>query len=198
MSGSHDDAALVAAARAGDRAAMEELLERHYDRIAAIARRMLRSEADAEDATQDALVAVVRGLDRFDGRSAVSTWIHRIAVNACLDELRRRERRARPVGDLPDPDPIAAHVAVTSHGRPDPGPDAVADRLDIDRALADLPPEFRAAVVLRDLCGLDYDEIAQVLDVPPGTARSRISRGRRLLSATLGNPAGPLDVQGSG
>jgi len=190
-----DDDALVNAARAGDRAAMETLLERHYDRVAAISARMLGPGADAEDATQNALLAVVRGLARFDGRSAVSTWIHRVAVNACLDEIRRRGRRDRPT-DPHDPTGDLAGGLLDPTG-PRPGPEHVADQLDIEAALAKLPVEFRAAVVLRDLCGLDYAEIAECLEIPAGTARSRISRGRSMLATILGNPRATPDVQGT-
>jgi RNA polymerase sigma-70 factor (ECF subfamily) len=185
------DDELVAAAQAGDRAAMEALLDRHYDRIAAIATRMLRHRADAEDATQQALLAIVRGLDRFDGRAAASTWIHRVTVNACLDEIRRRGRRDQPVEAVEE---LGSPAAVTS--RASGLAETVADRVDVDRALARIGPDFRAAVVLRDLCGLDYEEIARVLEIPPGTARSRISRGRRLLGEALGNPTSTPDVQG--
>jgi RNA polymerase sigma-70 factor (ECF subfamily) len=176
-----DDPALVAAAQAGDRAALEALLRRHADRLHAVCRRITGNDADAADATQEALLALVRGLPRFDGRSAFSTWAFRVATNACLDELRRRRRRPEPTADEDldrgsDPD-----VA---------GLDAVGDRADIDAALATLRPEFRAAVVLRDLVGLDYAEIAEVLDVPAGTVRSRIARGRAVLADRLapGNP----------
>jgi RNA polymerase sigma-70 factor (ECF subfamily) len=188
--GGATDDDLVAAARAGDPTALEVLLERHYDRVATIATRMLRHRADAEDATQQALLAIVRGLPRFDGRSAVSTWIHRVTVNACLDELRRRDRRPRPV----DPDDPAGPLDT---GGARDATAVVADRVDIDRALATLAPDFRAAVVLRDLCGLDYAEIAECLDLPPGTVRSRIARGRRDLLAALGNHPAALDVQGT-
>src|SRR5687768_15158441 len=111
----------------------------------------MASHTDSADATQEALIAIVRGLPRFDGRAAFGTWAYRIATNACLDELRRRRRRPEPV--LPDLDRDA--------GWADTGPDldgAVADRLVIDAALAQLPADFRAAVVLRDLCRLDYAE----------------------------------------
>jgi RNA polymerase sigma-70 factor (ECF subfamily) len=193
--GSLDDGALALAAGRGDRDAMEALLERHYDRMAAIAARMLGRGADAEDATQNALLAVVRGISRFDGRSAVTTWIHRVTVNACLDEIRRRGRRDRPI----DPhDPTSDLVGHVEGVAPDTaGPDGVADHVDIEAALARLPVEFRAAVVLRDLCGLDYAEIAECLEIPAGTARSRISRGRRMLGEILGNPLAPSDVQGT-
>jgi len=139
------------------------------------------NRADAEDATQEALVAIVRGLSRFDGRSAFSTWSYRVATNACLDELRRRRRR--PDLGLPDDDALL--------GTDPAGPvdDLVVGELTIDAALQELPPDFRAAVVLRDVCALDYAEIGEVLGVPPGTVRSRIARGRALLATRLGgNP----------
>jgi RNA polymerase sigma-70 factor, ECF subfamily len=151
-----------------------------------VCRRITGNETDALDATQDALIAIVRGLPRFDGRAAFGTWAYRIATNACLDELRRRRRRPEPV--VPDLDRDSAWTADT--------PDldsAVTDRLAVDAALGQLPVEFRAAVVLRDVCGLDYAEIAEVLDIPPGTVRSRIARGRAVLARHLGEPAGADD-----
>ena len=147
----------------------------------ALCRRLAGNDADAADACQEALITVVRRLDRYDGRARFSTWLYRVATNACLDELRRRGRRPTPVDD-----------EVLTAGRAATGPavdGAVADRVDIDHALAQLSEEFRAPVVLRDLCGLDYAEIAEVLDLPAGTVRSRISRGRAALAHVLaGNP----------
>ena len=174
------DEDLVRAAQGGDRAALDQLLRRHYDRVYGVCRRIAGNEPDALDAAQEALLAVVRHIDRFDGTARFSTWLYRVATNACLDELRRRKRRPEP--GLPD----------------DPGPgdgpaldESVVDRADIDAALAQLPSEFRAAVVLRDLCGLDYAEIAVVLDIAPGTVRSRIARGRRTLAGLLARNPGP-------
>jgi RNA polymerase sigma-70 factor (ECF subfamily) len=187
-----DVASLVTAAQGGDRAALDRLLRHHQDQVYALARRLTGNHTDALDATQEALVAIVRGLPRFDGRSAFSTWVYRVATNACLDELRRRSRRsADPLPDFEDAgwQPPGRGES----GRSDPS-GAVADRIDIDRALAALPPEFRAPVVLRDLCGLDYAEIAEVLDIPPGTVRSRIARGRAALARTMsGNQTGSAD-----
>ena len=88
-----DDRQLVAAAQAGDRQALETLLGRHYDRVHAVCRRIAGSSRDADDAAQEAMISIVRGLPRFDGRSQFSTWVYRIATNAALDELRRRKRR---------------------------------------------------------------------------------------------------------
>jgi RNA polymerase sigma-70 factor, ECF subfamily len=180
----------VAAAQAGDRDALETLLRRHHDRLWALCRRLTGNHADAEDALQDALVAIARGINRYDGRAAFTTWSYRVTTNACLDELRRRRRRPIPEaletpGASPPPDGPGGAVSAP------PAPaavEAVADRLDIDAALALLPHDFRAAVVLRDLCDLDYAEIARVLGVPPGTVRSRIARGRSQLADLLGNP----------
>ncbi len=182
------DEELVDAARDGDGASLDLLLRRHATRLHAVCRRITGNPADADDATQEAMMAIVRGLPRFDGRSAFSTWAYRVATNACLDELRRRRRRPEPTED----ETLGAEEALRSGF--DSPLDAVADRVDIDRALAGLRPEFRAAVVLRDLVGLDYAEIGAILDVPPGTVRSRIARGRTAVADLLLAEAGNRDV----
>jgi RNA polymerase sigma-70 factor (ECF subfamily) len=171
------DEALARRAGRGDDDALEILLERHADRVHALCRRVVGDPDDALDATQEALIAVARGIGRFDGRSAFTTWHYRVATNAALDELRRRSRRPRPAGDVPDSGVGAGGID-----------DGVAARLDVDRALGELPEEFRVAVVLRDLCDLDYAAIATILEVPVGTVRSRIARGRAALRAAFGNP----------
>jgi RNA polymerase sigma-70 factor (ECF subfamily) len=171
------DDRLASVAADGDRAALEALLERHADRIHAVCRRVVANADDALDATQEAMIAVARGITRYDARAAFTTWLYRVATNAALDELRRRKRRPQPVEELPEPALAGGRVE-----------SEVAARLDVDRALAAIPEEFRAAVVLRDLFDLDYAEIADVLGVPPGTVRSRISRGRAALAEQLGNP----------
>jgi len=151
-----------------------------------VCRRLAGNEADALDATQEALIAIAGGIRRFDGRAAFSTWAYRVATNACLDELRRRQRRPSP--GLPD-DIGAGDRGVGS--APSVGIEVLPDRLAIDAALERLPAEFRAPVVLRDLCDLDYAEIADALGIPPGTVRSRIARGRAQLARLLepGNQA---------
>jgi RNA polymerase sigma-70 factor (ECF subfamily) len=174
-----DDTTLASLAAVGDRDALDVLLDRHVDRVHAICRRILGNPDDALDATQEALIAVARAIARFDGRSAFTTWMYRVATNAALDELRRRGRRPTPTASLVE--------AATPVGA---GPEAAAARIDIDAALARIPEEFRVAVVLRDLCDLDYAQIAEVLDVPAGTVRSRIARGRAALAVELGPPAG--------
>lgn len=179
------DDELVAAAQSGDRNALDQLLRRHYDRIYAVCRRVTGGTKDADDACQEALIKITRSLPRFDGRAAFSTWAYRIATNASLDELRKRKRRPslhsiNPYGDGSDGaepeaiDPMAAKRI-----------DAIDDRLAIDDALGELSDDFKAAVVLRDVADLDYDEIADVLDIPIGTVKSRIARGRAALAESL-------------
>jgi RNA polymerase sigma-70 factor (ECF subfamily) len=186
-----DDNALVAAARDGDRNSLDTLLRRHYDRVYAVCRRVTGHESDAADAAQEAMILIVRGLGKFDGRSTFATWVYRIATNASLDELRRKRRRPvvgtgewradadgddRTV-DQPDPD-SGARI------------DAIGDQMLLDQALAKLPEEFRVPVVLRDVGTLDYGEIADVTGVPVGTVKSRIARGRAALAASLSRSYG--------
>ena len=171
---------MVAAAQGGDRFALDQLLRLHYDRIHAVCRRVAGSTKDADDACQEALIKIVRSLPRFDGRSSFGTWAYRIATNASLDELRRRQRRPalHSVGDEDRPeavDPTADRYA-----------ESLPDRFVLDDALDRLPEDLRVAVVLRDVADLDYAEIAATLEVPVGTVKSRISRGRAALASSLG------------
>jgi RNA polymerase sigma-70 factor (ECF subfamily) len=144
-----------------------------------VCRRLTGNDADAADAAQETMISLVRNLQRFDGRSRFSTWAYRVAVNASLDELRRRQRRPR----LLDGDAEVESQLVGD--RVESGEAAVDNRLLVDAALVQLPIEFRAAVVLRDLCTLDYADIAEALGIPPGTVRSRIARGRAQLADLL-------------
>jgi RNA polymerase sigma-70 factor (ECF subfamily) len=143
------DEELAARAARGDRRALEALLDRHVDRIHALCRRVIADPHDALDATQEALIAVVRGIRRFDGRSAFTTWMYRVATNAALDELRRRNRRPLP-RDLHGFEPPAAAMSFAPSGG-SPIDERVGARVDVDAALAAIPAEFRVAVVLRDL-----------------------------------------------
>ena len=164
---------------------MNELLGRHYDRLYAICYRIAGNHADAADACQEALLSIVKGLDRFDGRAAFKTWSYRVASNACLDEMRRRNRRPLASSEtMPEPDDPAPSLA-----------DQVTDRLSIEDALPQLSEEFRVPVVLRDVAGFDYAEIAETLSIPAGTVRSRIARGRRQLSELVGNQVPPQGRQ---
>ena len=178
---SDDPDVLLAAARRGDHDALEALLRSVHDRMAAVARRMLRDPGDAADCTQEALVRVVRGLAGFDGRSSFSTWCHRIVATTALDELRRRGRRPVTVPET-DREPLSTESTPEQASL-----DALA-LADIDSALARLPEEFRQAVVLSDVADLDYPTIAEMLEVPVGTVKSRVARGRAQLRDLLGNP----------
>lgn len=185
------DDQLVEAARRGDGAAMDTLLRRHYDRVHAVCRRIAGGSRDADDAAQEAMIRIVRNLDKFDGRSTFGTWAYRIATNTSLDELRKRKRRPQlhVVRDDDDDGVLPEQADELSHRHID----SVADRMAIDAAVAALPDEFRAAVVMRDVADLDYAEIAEALNIPVGTVKSRIARGRRMLIAQLGNRDDPLE-----
>jgi RNA polymerase sigma-70 factor (ECF subfamily) len=178
-----DDAALLRAHVDGDPEAFGELVRRHRDRLWAVALRTLGDREDAADAVQDALVSAYRAAERFRGDSAVTTWLHRIVVNACLDRMRRRQ--ARPTVPLPEIDPTPATAS---------DPDTA---LDVRHALARLPIEQRAALVLVDLHGYPVSEVATMLGVAEGTVKSRCARGRARLAVLLGylrNPAAGSSV----
>lgn len=190
------EALLIANAQQGDTRALDELLRAHRQRIWGVCRRIVGSDADAHDATQEASIAIMRHIGKFDGTAAFSTWVYRIATNASLDELRRRKRRPIAADDSVLEFAGAGRVldgrAFDGMASADAGFDRrIADRLQVDAALQRLPVEFRTAVVLRDLCDLDYGEIAHVLGIPIGTVRSRIARGRAALArpeSGLGDP----------
>lgn len=169
---------LLARVVGGDRQAFEQVMRNHEDRVFSVCLRILGDRERALDATQDTFLAVFRKARQFEGRSAVGTWIYRIAVNTCYDQLRRAQRR--PTESLPehlDPaDPAAEQVIESAALRP-----------EIESALSELPPDFRNAVILSDLEGLPLPEVAEVLGVPIGTVKSRVFRGRRLLAQRLGN-----------
>jgi RNA polymerase sigma-70 factor, ECF subfamily len=180
------EAPVVAAARDGNRDALESLLRQHYDRCYALCRRLLGDDEDALDAAQEAMIAIARGISAFDGRSAFSTWVYRVTTNAAFDELRRRRRR--PAGDQWGDLSSDAGEESLYHGGPvdsDEVGDAVTARMTLDQALGRLSAEHRTAVVLRDMLDLEYAEIADVLLVPIGTVRSRLARGRAALADVL-------------
>lgn len=185
-----DTEPLLAAARSGDRRALNDLLRASYDTIHPVCRRIVGNDSDAADAAQEALMSVVRNLQRFDGRSRYSTWLYRIAVNASIDELRRRSRRRTAPWSSGPVEAGTASVVASAPPGGEPayeggGPEDVVGMLDLEAALMDLPLDYRSAVVLRDVCGLDYAEIAEILAIPGGTVRSRIARGRSLLAGRL-------------
>ncbi|MFT7473911.1 MAG: RNA polymerase sigma-70 factor (ECF subfamily) [Verrucomicrobiales bacterium] len=177
-----DDNELIRASQNGDMASLEILLDRHHDRLRAVCAKVVGRGADADDAAQMALISIVKNLEKFDGRAQFSTWSYRIATNAAIDELRRRDRRAADSIDDDD-----RHVQVATVGNID---EATSARIVVNDALDRLAEEFRLPVILRDLCGLDYDQIAEVLELAPGTVRSRIARGRGKLANIIGSVSG--------
>ncbi len=187
-----DDAALLAAHVAGDAEAFGVLVRRHQDRLWAVALRTCGHPEDAADALQDALVAAHRRAATFRGEAAVTTWLHRVVVNACLDRLRAAKvRRTDPLPDDLLDRPGTATGTGSGHasgtGTQDPAAAAVSTdlRRRVIAALATLPAPQRAAVVLVDLEGYSVTEAAEVLDCAVGTVKSRCSRGRASLATLL-------------
>lgn len=179
-----DDRDLLTAHADGDPDAFGELVRRHRDRLWAVAVRTLGDREEAADALQEALVSAYRHAGSYRGEAAVTTWLHRIVVNACLDRVRRaRARRTDPLPPTDVPDPRDDHAATEA-------------RLDVRAALARLPEHQRVALVLVDLHELTVAEAAQVLGVAEGTVKSRCARGRAALALALrpGNPAPDADV----
>jgi RNA polymerase sigma-70 factor, ECF subfamily len=176
------DVALLRRHLEGDAAAFTEIFRRHRDQLWAVALRTTGDPEDAADAVQEALISAMRHAASFRGDAKVSTWLHRIVVNACLDRLRRRA--AHPTSPLPDDD----HA-------PSSARDEYADldtAADVHAALATLPAEQRAALVLVDIEGYPVDEVAAMLEVPSGTVKSRCARGRAKLVPLLSHlRAGP-------
>lgn len=174
-----DDDALMRRHVGGDPDAFGELVRRHRDRLWAVALRTLGNPDEAADALQDGLINAYRRAASYRGDAAVTTWLHRIVVNACIDRVRKAT--ARPSSPLPD-DPD--RVLMLASSGPDPS-DAVAIRMDIEAALATLPPEQRAAVVLVDMEGVPVAEVADLLGCAVGTIKSRCARARAKLLPLL-------------
>jgi RNA polymerase sigma-70 factor (ECF subfamily) len=183
------DDLLLRRAREGDHDAFGELVERHQTRIYAVCLRILADPEDARDAAQEAFITAFRKLGQFRGEAAFTTWLHRIAVNACYDALRRAKRRPMLHAIDPGDDDRALEPGPPS---PDPA-DEIAGTIDVARALARVPENFRIVLVLADIEDLPYDEISRVLEVPVGTVKSRVHRGRIALAKALSGelPEGP-------
>lgn len=179
--GEVSDGDLLARHVAGDPHAFGELVRRHRDRLWAVALRTLGDREEAADAVQDALVSAFRAAHTFRGQSAVTTWLHRITVNACLD--RARKAASRRTAAVPDEKHFEDLL------EPHESAEAPAERSELHRellrALATLPVEQRAALVLVDMQGYPIAEAAAVLDVPTGTVKSRCARGRARLLPLL-------------
>jgi RNA polymerase sigma-70 factor (ECF subfamily) len=185
------DRDLLSRHAAGDQEAFGELVRRHRDRLWRIALRTLGDPEDAADAVQDALVSAYRAAGTYRGEAAVTTWLHRIVVNACLDLVRRRSARptTAPLTDEPGREPVAADLL-----------GARETATEVLTALRELPIEQAAAIVLVDVEGFPVAEVAHMLEVPAGTVKSRCARGRARLALRLqhlapGNPAAQVPVQ---
>ncbi|MFF9297840.1 RNA polymerase sigma factor SigM [Streptomyces althioticus] len=177
----------------GDTDAFGEIVRRHRDRLWAVALRTLGDREEAADAVQDALVSAYRAAHTFRGQSAVTTWLHRITVNACLDRARKAaSRKTAPVDDTERLEQLL---------EPHESASAPAERNDLHRqlieAMTTLPPDQRAALVLVDMQGYPVAEAARILDVPTGTVKSRCARGRARLLPLLTHlrPGGTADEE---
>lgn len=174
-----DDREIIDRHLAGDKHAFEDLIVRYERRVWAICLRMCGNPDDARDASQDTFVTALRAIGGFRGEAALSTWLHRIAVNASLDVIRKRGRAPTPVEEVPESTDTAL------------GPDDEAIRADrsaaVHRALAKLSVEHRTVIVLHDLQGMQYPDVAATLDVPVGTVKSRLHRARMDLARLLGH-----------
>ena len=179
-----DEAAAVAAARRGERAAFEWLVRRHQPRALAVAVGVLHNVEDARDACQEAFLRAFRGLARFDGESRFSTWLYRIVVNLCIDKLRHKPAAPVALDDVAgvlagDDDPFRAVAGLELGGR-------------IGAALATLSEAHRTTLVLREVQGLSYQDIADAMRCSLGTVMSRLFNARRRLQALLGDEEQPL------
>lgn len=182
-----DDLTLIRAIRRGESAAWTPLLSRHQDRVYAVCVRMVGDRELALDLAQDTLVKVIQGLDSYDGRSQLSTWITRIAINVCLSKLRSEKLRRHASLDAPSggtDDPGRTFAESTAQTREQFAAERVQsgeDRRLVLAALMRIDPEQRAILVLRDSRGMDYERIAEVLGVAVGTVKSRLFRARTAL-----------------
>jgi RNA polymerase sigma-70 factor, ECF subfamily len=168
------DEELVRRYLAGDQGAFADLVRRHETRVYNLSYRLLGNADDAREASQEAFITCVRKLKGFRGESAFGTWLYRVTSNACYDLLRRRKRTPTPVEELPEPE-AAEDVAKSA-----------SDVVDVQRALTRVAEDFRIVLVLHDIEGLPYEEIAVVVGVPVGTVKSRLHRGRVSLARELG------------
>jgi RNA polymerase sigma-70 factor (ECF subfamily) len=174
-----DDLALVERCRQGDLGAFDEIYRAHSRRLYGVAVRMLGNPADADDMLQEIFLAAHRKLDSFRGESALGTWLYRLAVNLCLDHLRSRTGRTLHLTDALDDEPAL----------PDAGSRGLAERavtkMDLERALAQLPEGCRTAFVLHDVQGLEHREVGEIMGIAEGTSKSQVHKARLRLRALL-------------
>lgn len=175
------DTQLLADHVAGDDAAFSALMERHADRLWTLAVRVMKNHEDAADALQDAMISAFRRAGDFRGDAAVTTWLHRIVMNACLDRLRRiAVRKADPL-----PEDVDRAPELTAPDDPESAAVSSSIADEVTAALGKINADQRAALVLVDLEGYSVDEAARILGCAPGTVKSRCSRGRTALAGLL-------------
>lgn len=177
-----DERKLIERAMNGDSSSFNRLMELHERRMYAVALRMCADREDAQDCLQEAMLRIYRSINGFKGQSSFATWVYRVTMNTCLDELRKKKNKQNtsldglldmgwsPVDEQASPEKRAIDSEVQKC---------------LHAAIGELPEDMRAAVVLRDIQGFTYDEIAQMLDINVGTIKSRISRGREKLREKL-------------
>ena len=174
----------VDAARQGDQSAFEQLVKLYEKRVLALTTRMCKNPADAEEAAQEAFLSAWQGLPFFRGDASFSTWLYRLASNACVDLLRREGRHRSAAGPSLNDEEAAMDVADDA-----PSPHALAERAElrqqIEAGLSALPEEYRQVLILREMHQQTYDEIAEILSLDLGTVKSRINRGRKRLRKIL-------------
>ena len=174
-----EDSALIERCRQGDLGAFEEIYRAHSRRIYGVLVRMLGNQTDAEDMLQDVFLAAHRKLESFRGESALGTWLYRLAVNLCLDYLRSRTGRAIQMTDVIADEPSLPDAA--SHRLAE----RTVTKMDLERALAQLPEGCRAAFVLHDVQGLEHREVGEVLGIAEGTSKSQVHKARLRLRTLL-------------
>lgn len=186
------DALLLRRAQNGDAQAFEELMTPHERRLYALCLRMSGNREDALDCAQEAMLRVWRALGSYRGQASFTTWIYRIAANTCLDALRKK--RTRPSVSL---DALAddGFMPQDTTGDPVTRAETAARREALASGISALPPDMRAALVLRDVQGFSYEEVAAILDTPLGTVKSRINRSREKLRSILFQSAELFGVQ---
>lgn len=185
---------LIARLQKRDEAAFEELIRQYEKKVYSLCFRMCGNSEDAEEAAQDAFLALWRGIDRFRQESSLSTWIYRLATNACIDTLRRRKKQSGSVSL--DDEELFVDAVDTS-----PQPQETVEHRETQKLLQEglsaLPEEYRKVLILREIEGLSYTEIAESASIELGTVKSRISRGRSLLRNFLSGNGNFFEIASS-
>ena len=186
MTQEQSDLALVERVQRGERSAFDVLVLRYQQRVLKLVRRYIRDPMEAEDVAQEAFIKAFRAIGSFRGDSAFYTWIYRIAINTAKNALVASKRRPVNFGiDVQDPEQGDLEARLTDGETPEQLALTEEIRETVNHAMADLPEELRTAIVLREIDGLSYEEIAASMDCPVGTVRSRIFRAREAIDRRL-------------